>query len=105
MARFVRRNWGWYFVLLDRPHFKVKLLRFKKDKSLSLQYHNHRNELWLWLSGAGSFHGGNDTVRARSGDAVRVGIGERHRYFCWVDSWIIEVQYGEKCCESDIVRL
>lgn len=56
MKRFVFRKWGWYLILLNHKKFKVKLLRFKKNGRLSLQYHNKRNELWLYLNGLDSGH-------------------------------------------------
>ena len=104
MARFVRRKWGWYFVLLNFQQFKVKLLRFYQGKRLSLQYHNLRNELWLWLSGVGFFNRNGDVQVMGSGKYALVESGVEHTYMCSLPSWIIEVQFGEKCDETDIVR-
>lgn len=105
MVRFVRRKWGWYFVLLNFPQFKVKLLRFHRGKSLSLQYHQLRNELWLFLSGVGFFHKNGNAYVMGTGESVLVEKGQKHKYACSMASWVIEVQFGDKCIEEDIIRL
>ena len=79
-------------VLLDRKHFKVKLLRFSGKQRMSRQYHRLRNELWLFLSGN------------RSGQWKMNEKFKNHTY-TGGKAYAIEVQYGEKCEESDIVRL
>lgn len=104
--RLVHRSWGWYFVLLDRKHFKVKLLRFNAKKSLSWQYHKLRNELWLFLSGEGSLKLGEyEAQRVGAGDFKIVNVGTGHQYMPWKKTIVLEIQYGEKCEESDIVRI
>ncbi len=105
MSRFVRRPWGWWLVLLDRPHFKLKLLRFNAAGALSLQYHNHRSELWLFLRGEGHFRRDSNYFEAKNGDVVKVSEGEKHRYVALTPTVVLEVQYGTKCIEEDIVRL
>jgi hypothetical protein len=94
MARFKKRAWGWYLVLLNFRQFKVKLLRFKLGGQLSVQYHNHRSELWLFLTGV---HKGNFWL---------INKGEVHTYYANGERpLVLEIQYGEKCNESDIVRI
>jgi mannose-1-phosphate guanylyltransferase len=105
MNRFVRRQWGWYLVLLDFPHFKIKLLRFHQGKSLSLQYHESRNELWLFLLGGGCFKLGSHFTTVAEGDYILAEKGAEHKYYASRSTWAIEVQYGDKCVEEDIVRI
>lgn len=93
MARLVKRKWGYYLTLVDRPQFKVKLLRFSKGKQMSMQYHSERNELWLFLNGE---HGG--TYR-------HIPMRQLHTYNAPKPTYVIEVQYGNRCDESDIVRI
>lgn len=107
--RFVRRKWGWYFVLLDRKHFKVKLLRFKEGASLSKQYHKMRSELWLFLKGSGQFWNGGEEndwgfFNVYNGDVVLTGVRNWHKYEAGRTTWALEIQYGERCVEEDIVR-
>lgn len=92
--RYARRTWGWYFVLLDRKHFKVKLLKFKRKGRLSIQYHKLRNETWLFLSGK------------HSGEYWYIPQGDVHTYYAENEApLVLEIQYGELCDESDIVRI
>jgi hypothetical protein len=89
----VRRKWGIYITLLDRKHFKVKLLRFKKGGQLSTQYHHLRSELWCFLTGE------------CAGDYMRIDQEAIHTWYARKPAWVLEIQYGEKCIEEDIVRL
>ena len=106
-GRLVKRKWGWYWTILSRKHFKVKLLRFKSAGKLSLQYHNHRNELWLFLSGKGSMKTAKvkGMFDIKSGDYYLAATGDLHKYIAITPTWVLEIQYGERCEESDIVRL
>lgn len=97
----VKREWGYYITLLDRKHFKVKLLRFNKGNPCSNQYHNFRNELWLFLSGIGILN----EQRVQQGDYVLVPEQHAHQYTPWSRTWVLEIQYGETCEEKDIVRI
>lgn len=106
--RLVFRTWGWYLVLLDRKHFKVKLLRFKKWSELSFQRHFHRGEAWCVLRGIGNKGDCEDgffTGVLSSGDYWHIGKERWHKFQATTVTWILEVQYGEKCVEEDIVRL
>lgn len=115
-GRLVKRKWGWYLVLLNRKHFKVKLLRFWKGKSCSMQYHNYRNELWLFLSGKGlmSYWENPNSNKKRAfvwdfnmtnGAFHHVPIAQIHQYEADMLTYVLEIQYGKKCLEEDIVRV
>jgi hypothetical protein len=90
--RFKRRQWGWWLVLLDRKHFKVKLLRFNGKRRMSRQYHRNRNELWLFLSG-------NKSGKWRQHYKMK-----EHTY-TGPKAYVLEIQYGARCIEEDIVRV
>lgn len=89
-GRFVKRSWGWYWTILDRKYFKVKLLRFKRGAQMSNQYHLLRNELWLFL---------------RDGIWQSIPKEHVHTFKANKTCYVIEVQYGDKCVEEDIVRV
>lgn len=91
-GRIVKRTWGWYWTILDREHFKVKLLCFRRGKRMSNQFHRLRDELWLFL---------NDT---RSGSYFSIPRGEYHTFCADKTTYVLEIQYGDKCIEEDIVR-
>lgn len=102
--RYVKRSWGYYITLLDRKRFKVKLLRFKHGHSCSSQYHKGRNELWLFLTGGGHFELGDNGLAKIAGEYVNVPRGMLHRFTADDYTWVLEIQYGDKCDEADIVR-
>lgn len=105
MGRFVRKPWGWYLVLINRRYFKLKILKFKKDESCSMQKHEWRNELWLFLKGRGYFSElDKPEFAVRAGDFVQVPIGRWHRFEAMSNVRVLEVQYGSKCDEKDIER-
>ncbi len=100
-GRLIKRKWGWYLTILDYTYFKVKLLRFHKYKKCSQQYHNYRNELWLFLTGGGMFN----RQLITKGQYVSVAEQSLHQFEALENTLILELQYGEKCEEEDIVRV
>lgn len=90
--QFVPRIWGWYLVLFKGRHFKVKLLRFSGKHRMSRQYHRQREELWLFLTGK------------RKGKWKLNRKGQIHTY-TGGKAYAIEIQFGAKCTEEDIVRI
>lgn len=101
MKRFERRAWGYFLVLLNYQHFKVKLLVFKKDGACSKQFHNFRNELWLFLHGEGHLN----RKYIKTGGYALIPEQEVHQYIALKKTYVLEIQYGESCRENDIVRL
>jgi cytidyltransferase-like protein len=107
------RVWGYYRVLHEVPGIKVKELTLNPGQSISMQYHDHRSEFWIVSEGQGSVY----TMKLAR-DPVFVDELRRHEHF-WVDpgQWhqlrntsdqalkIVEIQYGDRCDEDDIVRL
>jgi cytidyltransferase-like protein len=107
------RVWGYYHVLHENKNeVKLKELTVDPGKSLSMQKHNQRSELWFVAEGEASLYTLN-----RSSDAEKVGT------YCKfstlqidINQWhqlanegteplkIIEIQYGENCIEEDIER-
>ena len=103
--RLVFRKWGWYFTLIDGEHFKVKLLWFNMRDGLSYQRHELRKELWLFLKGWGSFNQEKrELSRVFKGEWRFVEVNEFHQYFPFEPTLVLEIQFGEKCDEEDIVR-
>ena len=107
------RNWGWYRVLDDKPGYKVKELVIAPGQTLSMQRHEHRAEHWYILKGECTFN----TINVSS-DVEQLGkFWENQTITIPKNKWhqagnstnkpchILEVQYGDKCIEEDIVRL
>jgi mannose-6-phosphate isomerase-like protein (cupin superfamily) len=78
-----------------------------------MQYHNQRSELWFVEAGQGDVNtvidGKNINIASLiQSDVYTVGSKEVHQLHntsVTEDLVVIEIQYGEYCDESDIVRL
>jgi mannose-1-phosphate guanylyltransferase/mannose-6-phosphate isomerase len=108
------RQWGAYRVLSKGTRHKIKRLEVSPGCSLSLQYHMHRSEHWVIVSGTAKVlvynHGEEITVREKlvhEGESVFVPKGYLHRLENpgKIPLEIIEVQIGEYVGEDDIVRV
>jgi cytidyltransferase-like protein len=107
------RPWGYYRVLYDLPGMKVKELTINPKQSLSMQKHTCRNEYWVVSEGKAVVN-----LRMESGyqlpsqdlalhSQIKIPKNEWHQLTNPFDTpcKIVEIQYGEKCDESDIKRL
>lgn len=100
--RYAKRPWGFWLLLLERKHFKVKLLYFKRGGKLSMQRHKDRHELWLFLKGEG--HMAYSTP-PNKGDVKHIRPHRWHQYTATTKTLVLEIQYGTRCEESDIERV
>lgn len=102
----MRKRWGWFITLLRGKHFKVKILYFKEGGSISMQRHMSRSELWLFIFGEGEFHKNNASTSGKwSGFYKTVEPKTWHQFKARKPSLVLEIQYGQKCSERDIVRV
>jgi len=101
------RPWGYYQVLLDEEHYKVKRIVVYPGKRLSLQRHQRRAEHWHVLAGTATVRSGEREVMLGIGESVDIPEKALHRLYNsgGEDLMIIEVQRGEYCGEDDIERL
>lgn len=107
------RPWGAYYVLEDKPNFKVKKIIVNDNCRLSLQSHKHRSEHWVTVSGTA-------TVEIRKSkdnpeewifdmppnESCFIPMNSQHRLANYgkIPLVIIEVQVGEYTGEDDITR-
>jgi mannose-6-phosphate isomerase-like protein (cupin superfamily) len=106
------RPWGVYYVLEDKPNYKVKKIVVNPTHRLSLQSHQHRSEHWVVVSGTA-------TVEIRTDDneinwvnillpnqSCYIPATKMHRLANngKVPLILIEVQAGEYTGEDDIER-
>lgn len=105
--RTVHRPWGSYTVLEDATDCKVKRLVVKPGGVLSLQRHQHRNEVWTVISGAATVRIDDGENLLRPGQVAQIRAGQLHRLENrgGEDVHIIEVQTGTYFGEDDIERL
>ena len=101
------RPWGYFEVLLATPTYKVKRFVVKPGYRLSYQYHRYRREHWSVLEGSGRVTINAKTVPTSANDTFYIERGDLHRVHNtgMKDLVIIEIQFGDKCEESDIVRI
>ena len=107
MTKYADRPWGTWEVIDEGPWYKVKRLTVEPNKSISLQYHNHRSETWAVTQGRGEVILDDKTFKVKRGDTFVVPIKAIHKItnISKTQLVIIEVQCGEITEEDDIVRL
>jgi mannose-1-phosphate guanylyltransferase len=100
-------SWGNYRVLdyVQRTlgSSLTKRLHIDAGKSLSYQYHNKRNEIWVIISGEAivNINGAKQVVE--SGSVVTIPIGAKHKISAATDVEFIEIQLGDGDLEEDDV--
>ncbi len=101
------RPWGYFEVLVDLPHTKVKRLVVKPGQRLSLQSHKLRQEHWVVVGGIARVTLDNETRDYGYGEYIYIGREVKHRLAAPAGDTkveIIETQVGEDFPESDIIR-
>jgi len=105
--RRVYRPWGWYESIDQGPRFQVKRLMVAPGASLSLQYHQHRAEHWVVVTGVAEVTCDGRVFRLEENASTYVPPLAPHRLAnpSTEPVEIIEVQSGDYLGEDDIVRL
>jgi len=103
----VSRPWGAYTVLSEGPTYKVKRILVNPGQRLSLQYHHHRSEHWVVVSGIAMVTCGDQVSELSAQQSTFIPKGIQHRLENHGETVleIIEVQNGGYLGEDDIVRL
>lgn len=103
------RPWGNYKTLAIYPgRYLMKKITVLPNKRISLQYHNHREEIWEILSGSGFVELDKDKkiINVTAGSKVKVRLKQIHRVTAGNDGVVFqEIQQGNILEESDIVRV
>ena len=105
--RKVEKPWGWELVWAEAEDYVGKLLFVRAGESLSLQYHEVKDESWLVQEGRamlelGDVGGELETFEIAEGDAFRFRPRTVHRVTAVEDTLVIEVSTPEL---ADVVRL
>jgi mannose-6-phosphate isomerase-like protein (cupin superfamily) len=107
------RPWGYYRVLYEHgTGTKVKELVVEPGKKLSMQRHEHRNEIWYVAQGSATVYTLDEdnepifNVKCREQNNLMILAGQWHQLcnFEDVPLKIVEIQYGDQCVEEDIER-
>ena len=100
------RPWGHFEVLLDEKGYKLKRLVVSPGKRLSYQSHSSRSEAWSVAKGEALLTLDGRERKLYSGDMVLIGKKVKHRVenIGADDLVIIELQFGDRLSEDDIIR-
>ncbi len=103
----VFRPWGHYQNLEEGPGFLVKRIMVKAGEKLSLQFHHHRAEHWIVVSGTATVTNGDEILTLSENQSTYIPQGAKHRLENATDEelHLVEVQSGDLISEEDIVRL
>lgn len=103
----IHKPWGSYEVLASGERFQVKRLIVNPGGSLSLQYHHHRAEHWIIVSGTAMIELDGAKNLYTENHSVYIPIGCKHRLQNpgKIPLILIEVQSGAYLEENDIVRI
>ena len=103
----VFRPWGSYQNLQSGDGFLAKEIVVHPGAKLSLQYHNHRAEHWVVVSGTARVTNGDDVFDLDANQSTYIPLGTTHRLENQGREplHIIEVQTGTRISEDDIVRI
>jgi mannose-6-phosphate isomerase-like protein (cupin superfamily) len=106
--RRVDKPWGWELVWAETQDYVGKLLFVKAGESLSLQYHEVKDESWLVREGRarlelGDAAGGElEELEIGRGEAFRYPPGTVHRLTALEDTLVLEVSTPHL---DDVVRV
>lgn len=105
-----KRPWGEYQVIRDDDIFKMKKLTIDDGQSISLQYHQHRKEIWYILNGSGTYinQTAKDNIESnyyKPGDLIEIPVGNIHKIKADYKTQVFEIQIGDYFGEDDIIRL
>ena len=101
------RPWGTYTILEENPGYKVKQITVRSGAKLSLQYHKHRSEHWIVVSGTATVTIDERTFDLQPNQSTYIPKDAQHRLANngLEDLILIEAQVGSYLGEDDIVRL
>ena len=104
----VEKPWGWELIWAVTEDYAGKILFVAAGESLSLQFHNFKDESWYVLEGQARLELGRageavlDEAVIGAGEAFRFEPGTVHRVTALEDTRILEVSTAHL---DDVVRL
>lgn len=101
------RPWGTYTILEENIGYKVKQITVRPGAKLSLQYHHHRSEHWIVVSGIATVTIDDQVMDLKQNESTYIPKEAKHRLANnqQTDLILIEAQVGTYLGEDDIVRI
>tara|TARA_A100001015_G_scaffold308582_1_gene406453 strand:- start:6548 stop:7306 length:759 start_codon:yes stop_codon:yes gene_type:complete len=101
-----QKPWGYYEVYSEEKNYLVKKMVLSEGKLISLQSHNHRNEIWTIAQGEGKFTISDKEIIGEKGSTFKIDKKEIHRIenIGKGNLVVIETQIGDQISEEDIIR-
>lgn len=102
----VKKPWGQFDQFTLNEVTTIKILSVNKGGSLSLQYHNNREEFLRIISGHPLVTVGENIKIANPGDEFIIEKLQSHQIEAKDDdAQILEISYGDFDEENDIIRI
>lgn len=100
------RPWGKFRSFPYKPARSIKIITVNPGQALSLQYHNHRSEFWVFLDKGLEATVGDKVWQPEAGEEIFVPQKAPHRLHCVgaQPARVMEIWLGDSD-ELDIVRL
>lgn len=101
---FADKSWGSYQVIdVESESLTVKVTLHAGHR---MNYHSHgrREESWNIISGQGMVIIDDKEFDVKSGDTVRIGIGQKHTIIAKTELQVIEVQFGKDIDVHDKIK-
>jgi len=104
----ILKPWGYYKEYLNLFNkLKIKILCVYPNEETSLQYHKERSEIWFFLNNNNILIDNKELLKMPILKFLKFKPLAEHRLSNFSDKnvYVLEIQYGKKCIENDIVRL
>jgi mannose-1-phosphate guanylyltransferase len=101
------RPWGSSTILEEKTDYKVNQITLRPGSQLSLQFHHHRSEHWIVVSGIATVTIEDKTFTLNPNESTFIPKGAKHRLANahGENLVIIEAQVGTNITEDDVVRI
>ena len=99
---------GWGFIQAqDGDDYFFNISNVRPGQKISFQFHNYRDEKWFAIKGKGLVYIEGKKLECKKGSSFEIIKGQKHSLENTgkLNLEIIEIQFGKKVIEEDIVRL
>ncbi len=100
-VRHAEKSWGSYSIVDASEHSTIMKIHINAGKHMSYHAHEHRDEVWIVVSGKGETIVDGLTQKVEPGDILAIAAGTRHTIIAETDLELIETQIGENIDVKD----